>query len=307
MGYVVSVDLVDYGGPTVHGDWCSYWRNRKPDATTMAWHGPMRSYADAVDMARRQVQATPAQFDPPCCSPLSRARASGEDDPFERVDVRIREGGIWIGAVPASSQELGGTRWRGSLMHAAAVLPPPRAFSGVALGFTDRDLPADPAQHLVEQVDSALDVLVDKQRWLGNSRSGLRWWSAQLGVGDEVGTLIAPGTSPPGLPAWASDMVLDVTSEGEGWLPEPAARQLEAALGGLTLAKDARLAIHLQWGSRNLSVGTLQAARDMASWLRLVAPKEDRERSSLPIHWCALERGVAGLPPKGARVRAWRD
>lgn len=304
MDYVVSIDLIDYGGPAVHRSSCWYWNHRKPDATTMAWRGPMPTYSEAVEVARAAVRTTPAQFNPPCCTPHDHAMATGEEDPFQRVEVRLRDGGTWIGAAPDTAPESRGTRWRNALVQVATSLRPPRAFTGISLNFRVAELPDRAAHYLFEQTEAALTILVDKRRWLGNSRSSLAWWSASVDVEEQVGSLLAPGRTAPRLPSWAIETLLDVTLDAAG----TDSGDEDPALGAVTERARSlggtRLAVKLEWGDRVLAVGETKVVLRATEWLEPAVTGEDGgDSGAVPICWIACERGVKELPRSAMRVR----
>src|SRR5438552_2371356 len=53
MSYYVSEDLVNASGPRVHAESCGNYARRKPNATTMKWHGPFATSDAALAHAER--------------------------------------------------------------------------------------------------------------------------------------------------------------------------------------------------------------------------------------------------------------
>jgi hypothetical protein len=304
VNYVVSVDLEDVGGPTIHGDWCAYWKNRKPGARTFAWRGPVPSYAKAVEIARREVRTTPVQYSPPCCTPRENAVQAGEADPTLAVTLKPMPNGAWLDAVP-SAGDVADARWNAALRRLGTAMPPPRAFTGVGLTLALDAIPGDPARALVASAGVAMTILVDQNRWLGNQRTALKWWCAGLALAAPPGTTVQAARDMPACPVWATELLLDETLTGERDELEPAlVRALAGADRGAWSAAP-RLAVTLQWGDRTRCV-----AAAPEEWLRsgvaaALASGAGSASSRAPaaVHWIGCERAVTGLERTQLRLR----
>ncbi|MCA9175221.1 MAG: hypothetical protein KDB14_12120 [Planctomycetales bacterium] len=68
MSFAVCEDLVDAGDTKIHNVTCGHFRNHKPNASTMEWHGPFDDYETARATAARIAGSKSHGFrDAGCC------------------------------------------------------------------------------------------------------------------------------------------------------------------------------------------------------------------------------------------------
>lgn len=270
----------------------------------MRWHGPLRTYAAAVEGAAQSARSYSASVNPPCCHPRDNAIENGEDDPLQLASLSFRNGVYHIGAIPDLENGTGGS-WSRALMRLGKLCPSPPGAKGIHFHFTLDRLPLSPGAYLLGAVDSGLAALVEKQRWLGNSRSGLEWWSAGLSLGNLPNTELIPGGTPAVLPSWAATEMFQLVIDRDNQTDAAIAADLEARLEDVACIEGVSWAARFLWGDRSVCVGDAAGLASSVSWVRRVTAENSAGPGGGNVRWVSWQRGVRELGVAGIRVDIW--